>query len=63
MLARGLGEDIQNMRLHCYVQRRGGLICDQEVWLTGQRQRNRHALALASGQFMRKCVGNAFRIR
>jgi hypothetical protein len=46
-------EQQQDLALHGHVQRRGGLVGDQQFRLAGQGHGDHHPLALAAGQLMR----------
>ena len=46
-------QQIENLRLHGNVQRRGRLVADQQFRLHGQRPCNGDALALTTGKLMR----------
>jgi hypothetical protein len=45
---------VQDLRLHRDVERRGRLVADQELGVGGQRARDRDALALAAREFVRE---------
>ena len=47
---------VQDLRLHRDVERRGRLVADQELRLAGQRPGDRDALALTTGEFVRVAV-------
>ncbi len=47
-------EQVEDFRLHRNVERRGRLVEQQQFWLKHQGARDRHALALAAGELMRK---------
>ena len=47
------GEQIQNLRLDRHIQRRGGFIGNQQLWVIGECSCNHHALALPAGELMR----------
>ena len=49
--------------MYGYVQCCRGLVCDQELWIAGQRHRNHHALTHTAGKLMRIIVNPALRIR
>jgi hypothetical protein len=51
--------DVEHLRLHRHVERRGRLVADQELGLGGQRARDRDALALAAGELVRELVASA----
>ena len=53
-LALQSAHQIQHLRLHRDVERRGRLVADQERRIPGQRARDGDALPLASGKLMRK---------
>ena len=46
-------EQVQHFGLHAGVERRGGLVEQQHLWLEDQRTRDRDALALAARQLVR----------
>ena len=48
-----LGEELQDLRLHRHVERRGRLVGDEEVGLVGERHGDHHALALAARELVR----------
>ena len=52
---------LQDLRLHGDVERRRGLVGDQQVRLVGERHRDHHALALPAGQLVR--IGAEPRLR
>ena len=52
VLARALADQLQNLGLHGHVQRRGGLVGDQELGIAGQRDGDDDALAHAAGKFV-----------
>ena len=60
-----VAQQVQDLRLHCHVQRRGWLVGDQHIRVTGQRGRDHDALALSAGKLVRivvqplTCIGNA----
>jgi hypothetical protein len=56
-------QQLENLRLHRHVKRRGRLVGDQKVRLVGERHRDHHALALAAGQLMRIAAEPGFGIR
>ena len=41
-------EEAQNLRLYGDIQRSGGFVGDQKVWLIGERHGNHYPLALAA---------------
>ena len=47
------GEQVQHLRLHHHVQRRGRLVGDDQPRAAGQRHRDHHALLLAAGELVR----------
>ena len=49
-------QQVQDFGLHRHVQRRGGLVQQQDARLQDQRTGNRHALALATRQLVRVAV-------
>ena len=59
------GKQIEDLRLYRHIERRCGLVGDQQVRIVGKRHRNHHALALPARQLVRiggqtPCrVGNA----
>ena len=48
-----VAHEIQDLRLHRHVEGRGRLVADNELRIRRERARNRDALALAAGEFMR----------
>ena len=48
--------DVEHLRLHAHVERRRGLVANQELGLRGQRARDRNALALAARELVRELV-------
>ena len=48
-----VGEQIQDLRLDRHVERRGGLVADQQRGLDGERAGDADALALAAGELVR----------
>ena len=52
-LALQLLQQFEDLRLNRDVERCGGLVCNQQVGLVGERHGDHHALALTSGQLMR----------
>ena len=48
-----LGEQLQDLRLHGDVERRGRLVGDEQVGLVGERHGDHDALALAAGELVR----------
>ena len=46
------GEQLQDLRLDCHIERRGWLISDQQGRIIGQRHGDHHALTLAAGELM-----------
>ena len=57
-----LGEQLQDLRLHRHVERRGRLVGDEEVGLVGERHGDHHALALAARELVRIGAEPAFRV-
>jgi hypothetical protein len=53
-------EQLQDLRLHGDVERRGRLVGDQQVGLVGERHGDHHALALAAGELVRIGIRAAF---
>ncbi len=51
-----LRQQVEDLRLHRHVQRRRGFIQQQHLWLEDQRPGDRHALALTSGELVRKAI-------
>ena len=49
-----VAHQIEDLRLHGDVERRGRLVADDELGLGGERARDRDALALAAGKFVRE---------
>ncbi len=47
-----LGHQVEDLRLHRHVQRRGRLVADEQIGLARQRARDRDALALAAGELV-----------
>ena len=47
-----IAEQLEDLRLHRHVERRGRLVGDEEVGLVGERHRDHHALALAAGKLV-----------
>ncbi|MNL77344.1 hypothetical protein D3C87_2034970 [compost metagenome] len=45
---------VEDLRLHRDVERRGRLVADEELRLAGKSAGNRDALALAAGKLVRK---------
>ena len=64
-LAADRREQLQDLRLNGGVERRGRLVGDQQVGISGQRHRDHDALDLAAGELVRiggepaRRVGNA----
>jgi hypothetical protein len=52
-----VGEQIENLRLHRNVERRGRLVADHQVGLHGQRAGNRDALPLPARELVRVTSG------
>ena len=48
--------DVEHLRLHAHVQRRGGLVADQEFRLGGQCPRDRDTLPLPAGELVRELL-------
>ncbi len=55
-------QQLQHLRLHRHIQRRHRLIGDQHIGPQHQGARQTDALALATGEFMRKAV-HGFRVQ
>ena len=55
-------QQLQDLRLHRHVERRRGLIGNQQIGIIGERHGDHHALALAAGQLMRIVLQSRFRI-
>ena len=55
-------EEIEDFSGNRHVESRRRLIRDQQIRVAGDRHRNRDALALAAGQFMRICMQPASRL-
>ena len=55
--------DVQDLRLHGHVQRRGRLVRDQDLGIAGQGHGDHHALALAAGHGVGIAAERAFGIR
>ena len=53
-------DELKNLRLHGHVERRGGLVGDQQLRPRDEGRGNHHALAHAAGEFVR-IVMEAFR--
>ncbi|MPN36896.1 hypothetical protein SDC9_184408 [bioreactor metagenome] len=51
--------EVEHLRLHRDIERTHGLVGHDEARPCDQRARNRNALALAAGKFVRKLVGIA----
>ena len=51
-----VAHQVEDLRLHRHVQRRGGFVADQEFRLARQRAGDRDALALAAGELVRVFV-------
>ena len=56
-------QEAQDLRLHRNVQRRGGLVGDDQLRAAGERHRDHHPLAHAAGEFVRISVEGALRVR
>ncbi len=56
------GQQFQNLRLNRHIERRGGLVGDQDVGLVGQRHGDHHPLSLPTRQLMRIGVQTACRL-
>ena len=56
-----LFEQVQDLRLHAHVQRRGRLVADDQLRLHGERAGDGEALALAAAELVREaqrtCAG------
>src|SRR5450830_1335927 len=50
-------QEVQNLRLDRYVERRYGLVGNHQFWPRDDRARNADALTLAAGKLMRMTVG------
>ncbi|EKD61735.1 MAG: hypothetical protein ACD_54C00122G0003 [uncultured bacterium] len=46
-------DQVQNLGLHCYIQRGGGFICDQHIGVVGKGHGDHHPLALPAGKLVR----------
>ena len=46
-------EQIQNLRLHRYVQCARRLVTDDKLWIDGEASRDADTLSLSTGEFMR----------
>ena len=55
-------EQLQDLRLHGHVERRGRLVGDEEVGLVGERHGDHHALALPAGELVRIGAEPALRL-
>ena len=53
---------LQDLRLDGHVQRGGGLVCDQQLGLTGQGDGDHHALAHTAGQLVGAVLQALFRL-
>ena len=56
LVALQFAQQVKNLGLHCYVQRGGGLVGNQDVGAAGQRHGNHHALAHAARELVRVFV-------
>src|SRR5690606_15472749 len=56
-IALQIAEEIEDLRLHRYVERRNGLVADDDIGVEGQSPGNADALALTTGKLVRKIVG------
>ncbi len=56
-------KQVENLRLHCGVQRGGGFVSDQQAWLTGDGRGDQGALPEASGELPRVLPGTDFGLR
>ncbi len=48
-----LGQQLEDLRLHRHVERRGRLVGDQHVGVAGERHGDHHPLPLAAGELVR----------
>ena len=55
-------EQIENLLAQRNIQRSGGLVCQQQLWLSGQGHGDHGALALSARQLMRVTVDAPFRL-
>ena len=55
-------KQLQDLRLHRDVERRGRLVGDQQIGLVGERHGDHHALALAAGKLVRIAAEPALRL-
>ena len=55
-LALQAAHQVEHLRLHRHVERRGRLVADQERRVAGQRPRDRDALALSAGELVRELL-------
>ena len=46
-------KQLEDLRLHGDVERGGGLVCDKDAGIRGERHRDHHALAKAAGKLVR----------
>ena len=51
------GQEVEHLRLDRHVERRGGLVGDQELGIAGQGHRDHRALRHAAGELVRVVVG------
>jgi len=51
-----VAQQVQDLRLDGHIERAGWFVANDKLRLDGQRARNRDALALAAGEFMRIAV-------
>ena len=58
-----IGKEFEDLGLHRHVERRRRLVGDQHVRIVGERHRDHHPLALASGHLMRDRNRTARRAR
>ena len=62
-LALQVRQQVQNLPTQRHIQRRGGLVGQQQLGLAGERHGNHGALALATTQLVRETVGAPRRFR
>ncbi len=48
-----VAHQVEDLRLHRHVERGGRLVADDEFGIAGKRARDRDALALSAGEFVR----------
>jgi hypothetical protein len=55
--------EVEDLRLHRHVERRGRLVGDEQLGVVAQRHRDHHALAHAARELVRVGVGAPARLR